>query len=122
LIIASATDLDTVSEAAVYKNFETVRAASGSFDASLVPTATSIQMTGAGTLSNLTATQAANVQIRTSGAYTTSLRDSTGTSDVLSIRLGTGSSSDAATSISTGLTANGFETINLQTTNSFLSF
>jgi Ca2+-binding RTX toxin-like protein len=115
LIISSATDLDTTTEAAVYKNFETVRAASGSFDASLVPTATSIQMTGAGTLSNLNATQAANVQIRASGAYTTTLADSTGTTDVLSIKLGTGSSTSAATSISTGLTANGFETINLQT-------
>jgi hypothetical protein len=115
LIISSAGELDSTTEAAVYTNFETIRAAAGSFDASLMPTATSIQMTGAGTLSNMTATQAANVQIRTSGAYVTSLKDSTGSADVLSIKLGTGTTTDPATSISTGLTANGFETINLGT-------
>lgn len=115
LIISAATDLDTTAEAAVYKNFETVRAAAGSFDASLVPTATAIQVTGAGTLSGLNATQAAAVQVRTSGQYTFALADSTGTSDVLTLSLGTGTTTSAATSISTGLTANGFETINLKT-------
>ena len=115
LIIGSASDLDTATEGARYKNFETVRAASGSYDASLVGSATAIQLTGAGTLSNLNATQAGNVQIRTSGAYTMSLINDSGTADVLSLKLGTGSSTSAATSITTGLTANGFETINLAT-------
>jgi hypothetical protein len=115
LIIGTDTDLDTAAEGAKYINFQTVRAASGSYDASLVPSATSIQMTGAGTLSNLNATQAANVQIRTSGAYTASLISDTGSSDVLSVKLGTGSSSASALNITTGLTANGFETINLAT-------
>jgi hypothetical protein len=115
LIIGSAGDVDTAAEGARYLSFETVRAASGSYDASLVSSATAIQMTGAGTLSNLNATQAGNVQIRTSGQYTASLITETGTSDVLTMKLGTGSSSSAATSITTGLTANGFETINLAT-------
>ncbi len=115
LIIGSAGDVDTAAKGARYLSFETVRAASGSYDASLVSSATAIQMTGAGTLSNLNATQAGNVQIRNSGQYTASLITETGTSDVLTMKLGTGSSASAATSITTGLTANGFETINLAT-------
>jgi hypothetical protein len=115
LILAASTDLDTAAEAAKYSGFETLRAASGSFDASLVSTINNIQMTGAGTLSGMTAAQAANVQIRADGAYGVALNVDTGTADSVSIDLGTGTTTAAAVNISTALTANGFETINLTT-------
>lgn len=118
LIIQTATDLDTATEAAQYRNFETVRTAAGSFDASLLPGTTSIQFTGgtAAALTNMTAAQAASVQVRTNATTNTfALADSNGTSDVLSLSLGTAASATTgAVDITTGIVANGFETINLR--------
>lgn len=113
LIIGTAAHLDTPAEAALYTNFETIRTA-GSFDASLLASATGFQMAAAGTLTNLNATQAASVRLRADGAsYGVSLYDATGTADSTKITLGSGSTGAAAVDITTGLTANGFETINL---------
>jgi len=115
LTIGTATDIDTAKEGAQYKNFETLVAAAGSYDASLVSGIQAVVMQGAGTLSNMNATQAGNVTIAASGQYSMALAASAGTSDVLSMTLGYPiASTSAATSVTTRLTANGFETINLK--------
>jgi hypothetical protein len=118
LVITTSTNLDTAAEAAQYTNFEVLRTA-GSFDLSLLPGITSIQ-TGASSanLTKLNATQAGAITLRNAGnngSFSASLTDSTGTSDVLSLTLGRGTTTDASGNIDSGLTANGFETINLTT-------
>ncbi len=115
LIIMTATDLDTALEAAQYRGFETVRTAAGSFNAALLPNTTAVQFTGgdSAVLSNLSAAQAASVQVRTNATTNTfALANSTGTGDLLSLTLGTGLGNSV--DITTGLVANGFETINMR--------
>jgi hypothetical protein len=115
LLIATATDVDTALEGAQYSNFEIVSAAAGGYNASLVSGVYAIALRGAGTLSNLNATQAANVTLAADGQYGVALAASTGTDDSVSLTLGSPTSSaSAAVNITTGLTANGFETINLK--------
>jgi len=115
LLIATATDVDTALEGAQYSNFEIVSAAAGGYDASLVSGVYAIALRGAGTLSNLNATQAANVTLGADGQYAVALAASTGTADVATLTLGSPTAStSAAVNVTTGLTANGFETINLK--------
>jgi len=115
LVVAAAADINTADEQGRYTNFETVRL-SDTYDADQIAGITAIQLAGASSKSytDLTATQAANVQIRgdeTSPTFT--LKVATGTSDTLSLTMGTGLTTSAATDIVTGMTVTGFETINI---------
>jgi len=123
LDIATLTHVDSAAEAAVYTGFEVVRTTgAGSFDQSLISGLTGIQ-TAAGNgnvITNMTATSAANVQVRTTVAangLSFALADSSGSSDALTVAFGTAIKTGAATDITGGLTAAGFETINLKTNN-----
>jgi len=119
LAIATLAHANTATLAAKYTGFENIRLGeAGSFDAALFPSAL-IQSKVASTVTNMTAAQAADVKLTANvGADGTgdtdsfALASSVGTSDVLKITLGTGSSSTVALDIN-GLTAQGFETINL---------
>lgn len=114
LVITDLTDLDTVAEGAKYSNFEVIYVP-GNFAASLVPSAVSHVLLAAGSISGLTATQAASQTIATgAGAATASyaLANSTGKADVLGLTLAA-SAAKVTTSLATSLTANGFETINI---------
>lgn len=105
--------VNTTALAAKYTNFEIIRV-NGTLDMSLFPAITAIQLSGAtNSITNMTATQAANVTARADiGATTLTLATATGTSDVLTITAGLGTTTAAATNIGV-LTATGFETINL---------
>ena len=114
---ANVTHINTTALAAKYTNFEVLRI-NGIMDMSLFPTYTAVQLSGpTNSITNMTATQAANVQARADiGNTTLTLATATGTSDVLTITAGLGNTTatavNNATSITT-LTATGFETINL---------
>jgi len=105
--------VNTTSLAAKYTNFETVRIGAAALDMSLIGGITGVQLTGAATLTNMTATQAAAVTARDNiGNASLALATATGTSDVLTITNGLGTTTAAATTVGT-LVATGFETINL---------
>jgi hypothetical protein len=116
LIVAAAADINTAADAARYSNFETLRL-SGSLDFDVAPAGiTALQLTGAASKSytDMTATQAANVQVRgdeTSGTF--ALKTATGTSDTLTLTMGTGLTTSAASDLTTGVTVTGFETLNI---------
>lgn len=116
LVLSSTTVMDSAGEAAYYTGFETLRTA-GAQDLSLLSTITALQVTAAGTQSNMTATQAAAVQLRADiGATAFSLANSAGTADVLSLTMGP-AAADATESydLTGALTINGFETLNITT-------
>jgi hypothetical protein len=115
LVISATADVDTAADGARYTNFETVRTGD-SYDGDLVAGITALQLTGATSKSytDLTATQAAAIQVRgdeTSATF--ALKTATGTSDVLTLTMGTGLTTSAATDIVTGMTVTGFETLNI---------
>ena len=115
LIITEAADVDTAADGARYTNFEIIRTGD-SYDGDLVAGITALQLTGAASKSytDLTATQAAAIQVRgdeTSATF--ALKTATGTSDVLTLTMGTGLTTSAATDIVTGMTVTGFETLNI---------
>jgi len=117
LIVANVNQVDTASEGAEYTNFETLRVA-GTLDVSHVGSAmTALQVTGTHALTNMTAALAADVTVRgDAGASSYALADSSGSSDVLTLKMGTGAADATEATDYTGtLTANGFETINIQT-------
>lgn len=116
LVLNAATDMDTAAEAALYKGFDTLRTA-GAQDMSLLDTITAVQLTAAGATTQMTATQAAAVQVRADiGASSLALKDALGTSDVLSLSMGTGgAAAAAATNVTGALTVTGFETLNITT-------
>ncbi len=108
--------LNTSSLVAKYTNFETLRL-NGTFDAALIPAFTGIELTAAtNAVTNLNATQAANVTAYGTaiGATTLTLATATGTSDVLNLKMGTGLTTAAAATAGV-LTITGFETLNLTT-------
>ena len=120
LALGDVNQANTTTLAAKYTNFETLRL-NGTFDASLISSITGIELTAAtNAITKMTATQAAAVTAfgTTIGATTFALASSTGTSDVLTIKLGTGDvgidTNNAAANTSV-LTINGFETLNLAT-------
>ncbi len=119
-LVVTNTLIDTAAEAARFVNFETIRTAGTLNMATSLSGVTALQLTDSSTLTNLTATQAANITIRanavagTGDAQSFSLATSTGTADVLSIVTGTGTTTGEATDIA-ALTANGFETLNIKT-------
>ena len=119
VIGANVAHVNTTSLAAKYTNFETLRM-SGTLDMALISGITAVQVTNAATLTNLSATQAANIQIRTNNADGTgdaqsfALATATGNSDTLSLTMGTGSTTSSATDIA-ALTVTGFEILNIAT-------
>jgi len=117
LEVGDATHLANSTLGAKYTNFETLRV-NDSQDMSVISGITALEVNAMTdkSVTQLTATQAANVKVladQTTGV-TFSLASSTGTADVLSITAGTGLTTAAATNLVI-LTANGFETINLTT-------
>ena len=99
--------------AAKYTNFEIVRIGAAALNMALIDGINAVQLTGAATLTNMTATQAGAVAARANiGNASLALANAAGTSDVLTITNGLGTTIAAATTIGT-LVATGFETINL---------
>jgi hypothetical protein len=116
---ANVAHVNTAALGAKYTGFETLRM-SGTLDMALVGGITTVQTTDAATLTNMSAAQAAAVQIRANNtdgvgdAMSFSLASSSGTADVLSITTGIGTTTDSAKDIA-ALTMNGFETLNITT-------
>jgi hypothetical protein len=114
LVLGAVNQGNTASLAAKFTNFETLRTP-GSIDMSLYSSLTAVEVTGNGSVTNMSATQAAAVQVRADiGAQTFALSNATGTSDVLSLTLGTGTTTAAATNLTGALTVTGFETLNIR--------
>lgn len=108
--------INTAALAAKYTNFETLRIGAATLDMTNLGGFTGIQMTGAATLTGLTAAQAGNIQVRADqGATSIALADSSGTADVVSIAMGTGLTTNGGVDFTGALTINGFETLNLST-------
>ncbi len=113
---ANVAHANTTELAAKYTNFETLRL-NGSFDMALMPSITAVELTAAtNAITNMSAAQAGAVTAYGTaiGATTLTLANSTGTSDVLNLKLGTGLTTGAAASAGV-LTISGFETLNLST-------
>jgi hypothetical protein len=115
LIVAAAADINTADEGGRYTGFETLRIGD-TYDGDQIAGITGLQITGASSKSytDLTATQAASIQVRgdeTSATF--ALKTATGTSDTLSLSMGTGLTTSAATDIVTGMTVTGFEKLNI---------
>lgn len=116
LVIAATADVDTTADGARYTNFETVRL-SDSYDGDLIAGISAIQLAGNSgkSYTDLTATQAANIQVRANETSATfALKTATGTSDALTLNMGTGLTTSAATNITTGMTVTGFEILNIR--------
>ena len=116
---ANVADAATTTLAAKFTNFEIVRV-NGTHDASLIAGITGVQVTGASTVSKLTAAQALNLNVfsgsaGTGDAQSFALTTATGTSDVATITLGNGLTTSEAGDIN-GLTVTGFERVNLVAT------
>ncbi len=115
LVITETADVGSTADGARYTNFEIVRTAD-SYDADMVAGITALQLTTSTgkSFTDLTATQAANIQARNDLTTPTfALKTATGTADVLTLTMGTGLTTSAATDIVTGMTVTGFETINI---------
>ena len=112
LVIAQNADVNTAADAARYTNFETVR--DEDYDDTIAGI-TALQLTGASskTYNDLTAAMAGNIQVRGDETGNISLKDATGTADVISLTMGTGLTTASATDIVTGMTITGFETLNV---------
>jgi hypothetical protein len=115
LVVAAAADINAANESARYTNFETVRIGD-TYDADQIAGITGLQLTGASSKSytDLTATQAASIQVRgdeTSATF--ALKTATGTADSLNLTMGTGLTTAAATDIVTGMTVTGFESLSV---------
>ena len=113
LDLAATNDVTTTAKAAQYVNFEVVRnSTAGSVDASLFGSTTAVQLNNASaSFTNLNATQAGAVTVRTTATGPTlTLRDATGTSDVLTL---TASSTTAGVD-ATAMNVTGVETINFR--------
>ncbi|MFS2137723.1 beta strand repeat-containing protein [Duganella sp. Dugasp56] len=114
LILAAVNDITTSAKGALYTGFETLQSKQTStFDASFIAGVTTVQSAanGAG-FSNLTAGQSAAVALKTTQTTVTySLKDATGTADVLGL-VAKGGSASTVVNIGTGTIA-GYETLNL---------
>jgi len=128
-IIDDADAYNSPSELAAFKNFDVLVANDGSdnaaenYNMSVFAGFTAIEVGANGhadddiTFSNVTATQAANIQVNgdQTGKLIVSLADATGTADVVSIVYGTGKTDTAAVNQAEALEVNGVETLNLST-------
>jgi hypothetical protein len=115
LALSAVNDITTAAKGAQYTGFEIIRnSQTTAFDASLIAGVTTLQTSGNGAgFTNMTAAQAAAVTIRgnqTAGT-TYSLKDATGTADVLGVTVR--GSTAAAVVNAQALTVTGFETLNL---------
>lgn len=117
LVLAATNDVTTSAKGAQYTGFETLSSKQTStFDASLIAGITTVQTAadGAG-FSNLTAGQAASIAVKASqtGATAYSLKDATGSTDVLGLTV-KGATAASVVNINAGTaTIAGFETLNL---------
>lgn len=115
LVVGAAAHLATAALGAKYTGFETLRVGD-SQDMSVISGITAVEVNAmtAKSVTNMTATQAANVKVL--GDQTTSLTlalaAATGTSDVLTITAGTGLTTGASFDLA-GLVVTGFETVNI---------
>lgn len=117
LNVGTGTDVDSAAKAAVYTNFEVLRnSGATNLDVSLLSGITSVQLNSADAgATKLTAAQAANIKVlATNTTNTIGLTTATGTADVLGLTLENLTAAAVATPIDvTGLTATGFETLNV---------
>ena len=105
--------VNTATLGAKYTNFEAIRL-NGTYDATLVPGITSVQLTGStNTITNLSPAQTV---VARADIGSSTLAPVSGTTNTLNMTLGQGTTTLAATNAST-LTLNGYETLNV-TTNS----
>lgn len=126
LVLANSVDIDTTAEGAIYKGFEVLQAANGvSIDMDLITGSTigAIMLAdgaGATSVTDMSATQAANVTVTAgAGAMTLGVKGSTtvGTLNTLSITVSDGDTTGSEAVWTTGdLTLAGVETINLTAT------
>lgn len=134
LILNASADIDTTAEGAIYKNFEVFQADDGtSLDMDLLTGSTigSVVLNdasaGATSITDMTATQAANVTVKDfNDAATLGVKDATqvGTNDVLNITISDGDTTGEETLIGAATdgadwTIAGVETINLTVTDNF---
>ena len=116
LIVDAAVDMDTTTEGAKYTNFETLSVANNQVVSNVAGITGVILTAGGITLSGMNATQAANITLTGANSNTNlyTLTNSSGTTDVLTLNL---SNATAATNHSaTGISAVGFETVNINAT------
>lgn len=123
LVSADMSYINTKELGAKYTNFETLRLTHATANTlamdSTLSGITAIEIGGPATLTQLNATQAANIRVRsnasdgTADALSVALFDASGKSDVLNIIAGQGTTNTSATDIA-ALTLTGFETLNVQ--------
>jgi len=122
LVAGTMANINTSALGAKYTNFEKLRLIHATDNSLAMDTTvsgiTAIEVQGPATLTQVTATQAANITVRanatdgTADALSVALFNAAGTSDVLSIIAGQGTTTTSATDIA-ALTLTGFETLNL---------
>ena len=117
LNVATGADVATAAKAALFTNFEVLRNSGATdLDVSLLSGITSVQLNAAGAgADKLTAAQAADIKVlATNTTNKIALATATGTADVLGLTLENLTAAAVATPIDvTGLTATGFETLNV---------
>jgi hypothetical protein len=123
LVAGTMANINTTALGAKYTGFETLRLIHATANTlamdSTLSGITAIELQGDATLTQLTATQAANIKIRsnqtdgTADDMSFALFDASGKSDVLSIIAGTGTTTTSASDIA-ALIVTGFETLNVQ--------
>jgi len=123
LVSAVMANINTAALGLKYTGFETLRLTHATVNtlnlATTLSGITRIELGGDATLTNLTATQAANIIVRSNAIagiaddMSFALATATGAADVLTITAGVGTTTTGATDIAI-LVATGFETLNLQ--------
>lgn len=123
LVTGTMANINTAALGAKYTGFETLRLIHATANTLALDTTvsgiTAIELGGDATLSQLTATQAANITLRSNAADGTAddmsfgLFNAAGTSDVLSIVAGLGTTNTSASDIA-DLVVTGFETVNVR--------
>jgi hypothetical protein len=111
LVVGSLSHVNTATLGAKYTNFEAIRL-NGTYDASLVPGITSVQLTS--TTNTITNLSAAQTVVALADIGTSTLAPVSGTTNTLNMTMGTGLTTSAATPAGT-LTLNGYETLNVTT-------
>ncbi len=103
--------VNTATLGAKYTNFEAIRLV-GTYDASLVPGITSVQLTS--TTNTITNLSAAQTVVALADIGTSTLTPVSGTTNTLNMTMGTGLTTTAATNAGP-LTLTGYETVNITT-------
>ena len=114
LIVATSTDINSAAKGAVYTGFEVLQTGAVTQDVSLISGITSLKITGASILSNLTAAQAGAITVTATDATgTIGLANTSGTNDTVALTVGT--SKTAAHIDITALTIAGVENLTVTT-------